>query len=162
MWTSMCTSCQPSIKSNRQTEFANLTLSPALTSNVFQNNVLYLFRWQSQLRSWCAVPANLQCMSSMNFVSDSYSKLKQTLFGILTSARECLLGPLKWFSGPKGWVKGVSRPRYCIVRLSVPVAYAENFHGGFGLRSYDGYLYLVCTVCDVTIWRHFHVSKQNQ
>jgi len=39
------------------------------------------------------------------------------------------------------------------------VAYAENFHGRFGSRSYGGYLYLVCTVCDVTIWRHFHVSK---
>jgi len=31
------------------------------------------------------------------------------------------------------------------------VAYAENFHGGFGSRSYGGYLYLVCTVYDVTI-----------
>jgi len=31
--------------------------------------------------------------------------------------------------------------------------------GGFGSRSYDGYLYLVCAVCDVTTWRHFHVSK---
>jgi len=30
---------------------------------------------------------------------------------------------------------------------------------GFGSRSYGGYLYLVCAVCDVTIWRHFHVSK---
>jgi len=40
------------------------------------------------------------------------------------------------------------------------VACAENFHGGgVGSRLYGGYLFLVCTVCDVTIWRHFHVSK---
>ena len=31
--------------------------------------------------------------------------------------------------------------------------------GGFGSRSYGGYLFSVWTVCDVTIWRHFHVSK---
>jgi len=43
---------------------------------------------------------------------------------------------------------------------SVSVAYAKNFHGvGFGSGSYGGHLYLVCAVCDVTIWRHFHVSK---
>jgi len=26
--------------------------------------------------------------------------------------------------------------------------------GGFGSGSYGGHLYLVCAVCDVTIWRH--------
>jgi len=25
--------------------------------------------------------------------------------------------------------------------------------------AYGGHLYLVCAVCDVTIWRHIHVSK---
>ena len=40
------------------------------------------------------------------------------------------------------------------------MAYAENFHGvGFPSGSYGGHLYLVCAVCNVTIWRHFHVSK---
>jgi len=40
------------------------------------------------------------------------------------------------------------------------VAYAENFHGeGFGSGSYGGHLYLVFAVCNVTILRHFHVSK---
>jgi len=38
------------------------------------------------------------------------------------------------------------------------VAYAENFHGGHSV-AYGGHLYLVCPVCDVTIWRHAHVSK---
>jgi len=31
--------------------------------------------------------------------------------------------------------------------------------GGFPSGSYGGHLYLVCAVCKVTIWRHFHVSK---
>jgi len=31
-----------------------------------------------------------------------------------------------------------------------PVAYAENFHGGFGTGSYGDHLYLVRAVCDVT------------
>jgi len=25
--------------------------------------------------------------------------------------------------------------------------------------AYSGHLYLVCAVCDVTIWRHSHISK---
>jgi len=29
----------------------------------------------------------------------------------------------------------------------------------FRSGSCGGQLYLVCAVCDVTIWRHFHVSK---
>jgi len=33
------------------------------------------------------------------------------------------------------------------------------FTGGFGSGSYGGHLYLVFAVCDVTIWRHFHVFK---
>jgi len=33
------------------------------------------------------------------------------------------------------------------------------FMGGGGSGSYGGHLYLVCAVCDVTSWRHFHVSK---
>ena len=33
------------------------------------------------------------------------------------------------------------------------------FMAGFHSVAYGGRLYLVCTVCDVTIWRHFHVSK---
>jgi len=37
-------------------------------------------------------------------------------------------------------------------RQCTPVAYAENFHGGgFGSRSYGGYLCLVSVVCDVTM-----------
>ena len=31
------------------------------------------------------------------------------------------------------------------------VANAENFHGGVHSLAYGGHLYLVCTVCDVTI-----------
>jgi len=31
--------------------------------------------------------------------------------------------------------------------------------GGVRSGSYGGHLYLVCAVCDVTIWRHIHVSK---
>jgi len=31
--------------------------------------------------------------------------------------------------------------------------------GGFGWGSYGGHFHLVRAVCDVTIWRHFHVSK---
>ena len=34
-----------------------------------------------------------------------------------------------------------------------------GFMGGFGSGSCGGHLYLVFAVCDVTIWRHFHVSK---
>jgi len=34
------------------------------------------------------------------------------------------------------------------------------FMEGFHSVAYGGYLYLVCAVCDVTIWRHMHVSKQ--
>jgi len=33
----------------------------------------------------------------------------------------------------------------------------QIFMGGFGSGSYGGHL--VCAVSDVTIWRHFHVSK---
>jgi len=33
------------------------------------------------------------------------------------------------------------------------------FMGLVSWGSYGGHLYLVCAVCDVTIWRHFHVSK---
>jgi len=39
------------------------------------------------------------------------------------------------------------------------MAYAENFHGGVHSVAYGGHLYLVCTVYDVTIWCHAHVSK---
>jgi len=39
------------------------------------------------------------------------------------------------------------------------VAYAENFHGGVHSVAHGGHLYLVCLVCDVTIWRHIRVSK---
>jgi len=31
------------------------------------------------------------------------------------------------------------------------------FMGGFHSVAYGGHLYLVCAVCDVTIWRHSHV-----
>jgi len=34
------------------------------------------------------------------------------------------------------------------------------FIGGFHSVAYSGYLYLLCTVCDVTIWRRIHVSNQ--
>jgi len=33
------------------------------------------------------------------------------------------------------------------------------FEGGFHSVAYGGHLYLVCAVCDVTIWRHINVSK---
>jgi len=31
------------------------------------------------------------------------------------------------------------------------VAYAENFHRGFHSEAYVGHMYLVCSVCDVTM-----------
>jgi len=42
---------------------------------------------------------------------------------------------------------------------SYAVAYAENFHGVFHSVTNGGHLYLVCAVCDVTIWHYGHVSK---
>jgi len=33
------------------------------------------------------------------------------------------------------------------------------FMKGVHSVAYGGHFYLVCTVCDVTIWRHVHVSK---
>jgi len=41
--------------------------------------------------------------------------------------------------------------------LRRPMAYAEHFIGRVHSVAYGGYLYLVCAVCDVTIWRHTHV-----
>ena len=32
--------------------------------------------------------------------------------------------------------------------------------GGVHSVAYDGHLYLVCAACDVTFWRHIHVSEQ--
>jgi len=32
------------------------------------------------------------------------------------------------------------------------------FMRGFIKVAYGGHLYLVCAVCDVTVWRHIHVS----
>jgi len=40
------------------------------------------------------------------------------------------------------------------------MANAENFHGGFHSVAQSGHLYLECTICDVTITRHIHVSKE--
>jgi len=31
--------------------------------------------------------------------------------------------------------------------------------GDFNSVAYGGHLYLMCTVCDVTIWHHIHVCK---
>ena len=39
------------------------------------------------------------------------------------------------------------------------VACAENFHGGLHSVAYGDHLFLVWCLCDVTIWRHIHVSK---
>jgi len=39
------------------------------------------------------------------------------------------------------------------------VAYAENFREGFHSVAYGGHLFVVCRLCDVTIWSHIHVSK---
>jgi len=40
------------------------------------------------------------------------------------------------------------------------VAYSENFHGGVIYSvAYSDHLYLVCAICDVTIWRHINISK---
>jgi len=33
------------------------------------------------------------------------------------------------------------------------------FIGGFHSVAYGVHMYLVCAVCDVTIWSHIHVSK---
>jgi len=35
----------------------------------------------------------------------------------------------------------------------------KPFMGVVGWGSHGGHLHLVRAVCDVTIWRHFHVSK---
>jgi len=35
----------------------------------------------------------------------------------------------------------------------------RKFSWGFHSVAYGGHLYLVCAVCDVTIWRHIRVSK---
>jgi len=44
----------------------------------------------------------------------------------------------------------------------VSVAYAETFHGGgFHSVADDGHLYLVCAVCDITIWRHIDGFKRS-
>jgi len=50
-WTNMCTSAQPSVKSNRAMTFPNLTWSRALASNGLQSSVVYLFLWQTALRN---------------------------------------------------------------------------------------------------------------
>jgi len=42
---------------------------------------------------------------------------------------------------------------------SLAVAYTKKLHGGFLSVAYGGYLYLVCAICDVTIWRHVHAFK---
>ena len=52
-----------------------------------------------------------------------------------------------------------SGTRSCIKVKSGPVTYPENFHGRFHSVAYGCHLYLVCAVCDVTIWCHIHVSK---
>jgi len=41
-----------------------------------------------------------------------------------------------------------------------PVAYAEHFHGGGHSVAYDGHLYLICAVFDVTIWRYIMFPNQ--
>jgi len=33
------------------------------------------------------------------------------------------------------------------------------FMGGFHSVAYGGHLFVVCGLCDVTIWRHIHVSR---
>ena len=43
--------------------------------------------------------------------------------------------------------------------LKHAVAYGENFHERVHSVAYSGHLSFVCAVCDVTIWRHIHVSK---
>jgi len=40
-----------------------------------------------------------------------------------------------------------------------PVAYTENFRGGVHWVVNGDHLYVEFAVCDVTIWRHIHVSK---
>jgi len=35
----------------------------------------------------------------------------------------------------------------------------KMFMGGFHSEAYGGRLYLLCSVCDITICRHIHVSK---
>jgi len=61
----MRTSVQPSVESNRVIPFAALTLSRVLTSNGLQNNVLYLFLWQTALLSWCLYHVCLQWTSRL-------------------------------------------------------------------------------------------------
>ena len=35
----------------------------------------------------------------------------------------------------------------------------KNFREGVNSVTYGGHLYLVCALCDVTVWRHVHVFK---
>jgi len=85
--------------------------------------------------------------------------------------------PCKHFGGEQSWADtalprpssfwgpqvGVTYLAVCLKNVKVcpsyAVAYAENFHGAVHWVAYGGHLYLVCAVCDVTIWLRNHVSK---
>jgi len=45
------------------------------------------------------------------------------------------------------------------VKLTSQWRTQKIFIGGVHSVTYGGHFYIVCAVCDVTIWRHSHVSK---
>jgi len=52
---------------------------------------------------------------------------------------------------------------YKCIRLQTTCRYSgvrrKLSWGGFHSVAYGGHLFMVCGLCDVTIWHHFHVSK---
>jgi len=46
---------------------------------------------------------------------------------------------------------------WLIILCSCAVAYAENFHWWFHSVANGGHLFVVCGLCDVTVWRHIHI-----
>jgi len=58
---------------------------------------------------------------------------------------------------------GSLRIRFCLrVKKQVVNSGVRRKFSWRGVHSvaYDGHLYLVCAFCDVTIWRHSHISKR--
>jgi len=56
-------------------------------------------------------------------------------------------------------LSGTRSKRRCTPICGAQWRTQKIFMGGFHSVAYGGHLYLMCAVCDVTIWRHAHVSK---
>jgi len=94
-----------------------------------------------------------------SFISFSFDKIIFSIFQVSIDRERCLTASVRHFT-----LCGILLERLfscnseSITAASV-VAYAHNFHRGFHSVAYGGHLCLVCAVCDVTVWRHIHVSK---